>query len=284
MKARTIGELKRALAGRAWKILTSHPPPAPPPTVIEGKATIPRPQWAHHPGTFGREHPTSWTWPAYLDTHSQPWLAELRRIYASGLSFPASISPEGGLLLHALVRNIRPKVVAETGTWLGVSTIWMAAALADAGDGGLVHTFDLFAPIRKDQWRDEELTADRRGVVEASFARAGLADRIVVHQGYSSVQLRAAHEALREAGGVQLALLDADHEVAGASHDFWALEPVLAVGGYVIFHDVFPEYCGHEGPRHILDRINQIGVGVYERCDLCLSPVNYGLGVARRIG
>lgn len=284
MKARTIGELRRALAGRAWKALTSLPLPEPPPPVIEGKPIQPRREWGHHPGTFGREHPTSWAWPSYLDEARSPWLRTLREIYASGLSFPASISPEGGLLLFALARNIRPRVVVETGTWLGVSTMWLAAALADAGDGGVVHTFDLFAPIRKDRWRNEELVSNRRGVVEASFAKAGLADRIVVHQGYSSFELRAAHAALREAGGVQLALLDADHETAGASHDFWALEPVLAVGGYVIFHDVFPEYCGHEGPREVLDRINRMGAGVYERCELCLSPVNYGLGVVRRVG
>lgn len=42
-----------------------------------------------------------------------------------------SLELETGLLLYALVRRIRPKVIMETGTWHGYSSAFMAAALAD---------------------------------------------------------------------------------------------------------------------------------------------------------
>ncbi len=56
-------------------------------------------------------------------------------------------------------------------------------------------------------------------------------------------------------------------------------------GGYVLLHDTYPELCGsHEGPRHILDAINVITQGCYEKCELNLSPLNYGMGLLRRVG
>lgn len=72
------------------------------------------------------EHPTEWEFPSFLG--GTPWIDTLREVYAHPLAFPASISPEVGLLLYSLVRNIRPMTVVETGTFIAVSTIWIAAA------------------------------------------------------------------------------------------------------------------------------------------------------------
>jgi predicted O-methyltransferase YrrM len=41
------------------------------------------------------------------------------------------------LLLHALARRERPAVVVELGTGLGVTTLWLAAALEENGSGHL---------------------------------------------------------------------------------------------------------------------------------------------------
>jgi len=289
---KTLAEYQRAIARRVWRWVSRHPPP---PRAEGPRVAIPRERLEHHSGLWGREHPRAWEWPAYLDPAAAPWLATLRRLYASPLSFPASLSPEAGLLVHALVRNIRPRVVVETGTWIGISSIWIASALQANGDGGRLHTFDLFLPIRPDQWRDAELAEDRVGFVRRNFAEAGLEGVIEIHQGNSHANIRAMQAALAAAsgnaggggrgGGVQLAYLDGDHGVEGACQDLWAVEPVLATGGYVLLHDIFPEYSGDEdGPRHILDRVNEIGAGVYDKCELCLSPANYGLAVMRRVG
>jgi hypothetical protein len=53
----------------------------------------------------------------------------------------------------------------------------------------------------------------------------------------------------------------------------------------VLLHDTYPEQCGnHEGPRYIIDHINEIGQGLYELVELHLSPLNYGMALIRRIG
>jgi predicted O-methyltransferase YrrM len=51
-----------------------------------------------------------------------------------------AVSPEFGNLLYTLTRASRAKTVVEFGTSMGVSTIFMAAALRDNGGGKLITT------------------------------------------------------------------------------------------------------------------------------------------------
>lgn len=149
----------------------------------------------------------------------------------------------------------------------------------------VLHAFDEFGPIGPAPWRAATFEGDRHALVRGRLERAGLAGRVVLHPGDSGTELVAAREELKRAGGADFALLDGDHSVEGVTRDFWALEPVLNTGGYVVLHDTIPEQCGdHKGPRHVVDRVNEIGQGLYERCELYLSPLNYGLAVLRRIG
>lgn len=263
---------------------TSYPHVPPDPHVPSHKAPLPRRDLQFYPGMHIPQHPTRWTFPAYLDNPSCRWLQHLKAMYGMPISFPASLAPEAGLLVHSLVRNIRPKVVIETGTFVGMSTIWIASALAENGDGGVIHTFDDFGPIHKGPWRDVEMLTGRMEFVAEQVAKAGLAEHVVLHPGNSSFEIRAAHQELRAAGGVQFAFLDADHGVVGSWQDMWSTEPVLNTGGFVLFHDTFPEYCSWEGGRHVLDNLNQMAVGLYEKVDMYLAPMNYGLGLIRRIG
>ncbi len=107
---------------------------------------------------------------------------------------------------------------------------------------------------------------------------------MILHKGDSRREIQRMRTEFLEAGGVQMAFLDGDHGIEGAQGDFAAVEPVLNTGGYVIFHDVFPEYCGWEGPREFVNNRGRRAIGVYQGCDLCLSPVNYGMSVLRRVG
>lgn len=281
------------------------PPPSPGPKIPWRKKTLHRNDHQFCPEIDGQpigkgKHGTKWTFPAYLDNPNCRWLQALKKMYAMPISFPASLSPEAGLLVHSLVRNIRPRTVIETGTFIGMSTLWIAAALRENGDGGLIHTFDDFGPIKPGPWREVELPSGRLPFVANLLAEAGLANHVVMHPGNSPFEIRASHEEIRAAGGgggrgsagrgdgsgggAQLAFLDADHGFVGVCQDFWAAEPILDTGGFLLFHDTFPERCGYEGPRELLDRINRLGVGVYEKADLYLSPNNYGLAIARRVG
>src|SRR5205085_10840214 len=143
------------------------------PPVPGNRYTLPRELHRFFPKlTDESQHPRGWTFPDFLDP-AVPWVGVLRDLYAWPASFPASFSPEAGLLLYSLVRNIRPRMVVEVGSFLGVSTIWIAAAVesaeADPGqapvaDGqprGVVHTFDDFGPMAKGPWREVELAGSR---------------------------------------------------------------------------------------------------------------------------
>lgn len=268
-----------------------------PPRVPERKYVIPRASLSHFPKDTIQEGDTAWDFPDYLDNPNIPWLVELKKLYESPITFPASLSPQAGLLLHSLIRNIQPTRVVEVGTFLGVSTLWMAAAIQANRNGGIIHSFDDFGPIKKGPWRDEELPENRRGVVEQRLADAKLSDVVTLHEGISWDTIPAAHDQLRGdtsendeqdgdgvGWGVQFAFLDGDHTKHGVWRDLWAVEPVLATGGYVLLHDTFPELCGDEGPRDLLDHVNRNAVGLYELCELYISPVNFGMGLLRRVG
>ena len=277
---KTIAELRAGVARRLWALASGYDWPAAPPVPPRDRAAGPRKELGHHPMWDGAEHPKGWVWPEWLNA-SCAWVGALRELYGRPMSFPYALSPEAGLLVHALVRNARPRTVIETGTFIGVSTIWMAAGLEA---GAVLHTFDQFLPIRRDKWHDDEVLTGREESVRDVLARAGLEDRVRLHPGDSPFEVRRMHDEMRAGGGVQLAFIDADHSVDGAWLDFLAVEPVLSTGGYVILHDVFPEFSGHDGPRHVVDHLRERAAGVYETCDLCLAPVNHGLTVMRRVG
>lgn len=267
---------------RRWEPLEPlDPPPAP-----AHRYALPRETLRHFPSERiwegeARALETGWAFPEFLASSGSAWVQTLRGLYAQRINFPAALSPEAGLLLHSLVRNVRPRVAAEVGTFLGVSTIWMAAALPE---GSSLHSFDDFSPIEKGPWRDETLPRGRLDVVAATIARAGLGGRVVLHHGNSSFAIRGMSAELRARGGVDLAFLDGDHGRFGLLQDFWSVEPLLNTGGYVILHDVYPELCDHDGPRHLLDHLHARAQGLYEKCEVYLSPLNYGLAVLRRIG
>jgi predicted O-methyltransferase YrrM len=228
----------------------------------------------------GTPHP--WHVPPDLRDNPAPWARTLVELYDDPASWPSSIVPEGGMLLHALVRNIQPRVVVETGTCLGASTIWMASALRLNG-GGAIHTFDLYVEPPDERLAASPLFHDRRRGVEARLAAAGVADLVHIHQGDSARELAAAREHLRSLGGVQLAFIDGDHSPKGALADLHAVEPVLQVGGYVMLHDTFPEVCNHVGPRWLLDNLASVTDARYQVCDLYTAQTNYGVAILRRV-
>ena len=257
---------------------------------------LPRHALSFFPGPIEKaEHPSRWIFPDWLSNDAVPWLRTLAALYRHPAAFPASISPEAGLLLFSLVRNIRPRTVVEVGSFMGISTIWIAAALeeigekpADSGDAagrpGLLHAVDTFEDLDANEWRAQRITG-RRAMIDDHLARAGLAQRTRVHQGISWEVLPSLHSELRAAGGVHLALLDGDHSAEGLRRDVIALEPVLPTGAYILVHDTIPERCGgHVGGRHLLEHINGFAAGLYEHVEIAIAPLNYGLGLFRRMG
>jgi cephalosporin hydroxylase len=260
-----------------WKSL-----PAERRAAVPARAPAPRSELQHFPRLTG-DHPTKWNFPDYLDNPNSRWLQCLKEMYSMPITFPASLAPEAGLLLHSFIRNFKPKTVIEVGSFLSISTHWIASALQANGEGGVVHCFDDFGPIHKGPWRDAEMLTGRLEWVQDRLTKSGLIEHVRFHPGNSSPNIRAAHDQLRAAGGVQFAYLDGDHTIPGVIADFQATEPVLATGGYVMLHDIYPEQCGgHDGPRHVLDHASSLGKGLYEHCELYSAPLNYGLALLRR--
>ncbi|WP_066910391.1 O-methyltransferase [Millisia brevis] len=92
--------------------------------------------------------------------------ARERAVAAQDMYMP--ISPSTGVLAYSLVRAARPTTVVEFGMSYGISTLHLAAAVRDNGIGA-IHTSEL---------SDKKIAA-----ASASFAEAGVADLITVHDG-----------------------------------------------------------------------------------------------------
>ncbi|KAF1041657.1 MAG: putative O-methyltransferase [Herbaspirillum frisingense] len=92
----------------------------------------------------------------YLDFYS-----ELKHL-------PLAVSRDTGALLYMLATSIKARNVIEFGTSLGVSTLYLAAALRDNGGGRLITT---------------EFEASKVTRARANLFEAGLADLVEVREG-----------------------------------------------------------------------------------------------------
>lgn len=124
------------------------------------------------------------------------------------------VSPDGGRLLYALARAARPEVAVEFGTSYGISTIHLAAAVADAGAGRVVST---------------ELSPKKAAAARRHLAEAGLGQVVTVLEGDALATLAGV------AGPVGVVLLDGWKDLyLPVLH---LLEPRLAPGAVVIADD-----------------------------------------------
>ena len=138
---------------------------------------------------------------------------------------------EVGEFLHALVRAIKPKVIIETGTHKGFSSLMIGAALKDNGFGHL-YSIDC-----KDYG------------ARAEIVRFGLVDYVTLILENS---LKAIPELLKSNPVVDLLWLDADHSTESVIGEFRAGWPGLRSGSYITFHDTLSDPREKEGVRSIL--------------------------------
>ncbi|TWP47056.1 methyltransferase [Lentzea tibetensis] len=78
------------------------------------------------------------------------------------------ISPEGGNLLYSLVRAARPDTIVEFGTSFGISTMYLAAAVADNGTGHVYGT---------------EMNAAKIAHARANLDGAGVGENVTILEG-----------------------------------------------------------------------------------------------------
>jgi len=143
------------------------------------------------------------------------------------------ISADAGRLLYALARAIRPQTVVEFGTSFGISTIYLAAAVADNGTGHVYTT---------------ELSAKKVAAAQANLQDAGVEKPVTILEG----------DALRTltdvAGPVGLVLLDGWKDLCLPV--LRLLEPKLAPGALIAADDIT-----HAGMAPYLDFIRDPASG-----------------------
>jgi predicted O-methyltransferase YrrM len=220
--------------------------------------------------------------PAWLDYPSVPWQKALATLYREPVSFPASISPQQGLLIHALVANIRPRFAVEIGSFIGCSSIWIGSALRDAGQGGQLHGVDRFYPILPRPPLCYGYADSSLQLAERHRAIAELEGTVFYHQEDSA---HPSEHLLRllEQNIVDFLFIDGDHSIEGCVGDFTLYAPYLASGGYLLLHDTNPAACGWQGPRHLIDHCLRESPD-FEVFEFPTAPQNYGLALARKVG
>jgi predicted O-methyltransferase YrrM len=125
------------------------------------------------------------------------------------------ISADAGKLLYALTRAIRPQTVVEFGTSFGISTIYLAAAVADNGTGHVYTT---------------ELSSKKVAAAQANLEEAGVAEPVTILEGDALQTLTDV------AGPVGLVLLDGWKDLCLPV--LRLLEPKLTPGALVAADDI----------------------------------------------
>jgi predicted O-methyltransferase YrrM len=130
------------------------------------------------------------------------------------------VSPDAGRFLYTLVRAAQPGTVVEFGTSFGISTIYMAAAIRDRGDGRIITT---------------ELLASKADRARQFIDEAGLSDLVDLRVGDALQTLRGLE---RDVG---LLFLDGAKDLYVPVLKL--LEPALRSGALVIGDDIdlFPD-------------------------------------------
>jgi predicted O-methyltransferase YrrM len=130
------------------------------------------------------------------------------------------VSPDAGRFLYSLARAAKTGTVVEFGASLGISTIYLASAIRDRGDGSVITT---------------ELHPGKAQKARENLRAAGLLDHVDLREGD-------ALETLRDiAGGVTLLFLDGWKKLYLPVLKL--LEPALEPGAMVAADDLdlFPE-------------------------------------------
>lgn len=219
-----------------------------------------------------------WELPDWLTASEDPVWQVIASVYAEPMTRPASLPPSQGRQLYELVLAAAPRRAVEIGSFLGVSTLWMASALRRLG-GGQVTAVDVFEPRLPFAPTHCGCILDPAGFVAAAAARAGVAAHVMLAPGDSRAFARGLTP--RDHGSIDFLFIDGDHSVGGCLDDFLTFLPFVRVGGQILLHDTHPARCGWPGPRHVLDHYLQ-GNPHFNVREIVTEP-DYGMALITRL-
>lgn len=153
---------------------------------------------------------------------------------------------ESVALFRAANRARPDSVAVEIGSWKGKSSYCIARGLRR---GGRLHVIDPFDAAG--EAASALVYASQHGTtpLQQQFEHnvAPLADRIVIHAGYSQAFVG-------QFPTIDLLMIDGDHSIDGARFDFEKYAPFVVSGGCVMFHDYYPERPDL-GPTWVIDQL-----------------------------
>lgn len=149
--------------------------------------------------------------------------ADYRATYRDRADNFLAVSPEYGRFLYAIARACKATRIVEFGTSMGISTLYLAAALRDNGGGHLIGS---------------EMEVSKVARARANLQAAGLADLVDIRAGD-------ALETLKNVGGtVDLMLVDGAFSLYLSV--LKTIEPWLKPGAVVLGENAFePSYLAY---------------------------------------
>jgi predicted O-methyltransferase YrrM len=154
----------------------------------------------------------------YLDgrspaPHGNPPRHRNERTPLQGAYLP--ISARGGELLYILVRAKRPNTIVEFGTSYGISTLYLAAAVADNGTGSVIST---------------ELNSAKVAAARANLIEPRLSDHVAILPGDAMTTLKDVR------GPIDFVLLDGWKDLCLPV--LRSLESRLSAGALIVADDI----------------------------------------------
>lgn len=219
--------------------------------------------------------------PEDLKNDASLWANTLVKMYQEKFTWPAVLAPEQGKLLRNLVLDNSPENIVEIGCFIGASTIWMASALQQLGGNRFIHSIDLFADIMPPHGQPYRYLRDPLEYAQSCAASAQLSHLIEFHQMDSKEMGTRYGELINKP--IDLLFIDGDHSIEGCLSDFILFYPYVAAGGYIVLHDIYPEYCGCDGPRYVIDKFIKNSTN-FEVLEVNVGSSNYGMAVVRKLG
>jgi predicted O-methyltransferase YrrM len=167
------------------------------------------------------------------------YLAELGRTYHAEY-FPGWVNLRDALFLYWVVRQLRPKVIVQTGVSNGLSSAFMMLALAKNGDRGALHAIDqgqVFDPNNPDWTRPGEVygVAIPAGQTSGWIVPDRYRDHCFVEQGDAQVLLPKLVDRLPS---IDMFFHDSDHTYVHMMFEFEQIARKLSPGGVIVADDV----------------------------------------------
>jgi predicted O-methyltransferase YrrM len=139
--------------------------------------------------------------------------------------------------------------VVEIGSWQGKSSYCIASGLKSGtlfaidpfnGDAG-----DDIASSR--EYAEKKTGKNLEQIFLQNMLRLGVSSKIQINKGYS----QDFHEQFTD---IDALFIDGDHSYTGCSNDFYLYAGKIVPGGYLAFHDYYPDR-GELGPTQVIERL-----------------------------